>query len=69
MTTDHDDEARSMHRSTMEWEKIKAPFASLKKTSENTVPADLLWKKNTVSAEKTSWKVQIIREANKAKVS
>jgi hypothetical protein len=27
--------------------------------------ADLLWEKNTVSAGKTSWKVWIIRQANK----
>jgi len=47
---------------------ILAPFASLKKLSRNTVPADLLWEKNIVPAEKTSWKRQIIREAIRANV-
>ena len=37
----------------------------VEKTSRNTVPVDLLWEKNTVSAEKTSWKRRIIREANR----
>jgi len=34
--------------------------------SRNTIPTDLLWEKNTDPAKKTSWKVLIIREANKA---
>jgi len=40
------------------------PVHFAEKTSWNTVPADLLWEKNTVLAEKTSWKVRIISEAN-----
>ena len=36
----------------------------VEKTNRNTVPADLLWEKNTVLTEKTSWKRRIIREAN-----
>ena len=36
------------------------------KTSQNIVLADLLWEKNTVPAEKISWKRRIIREANRA---
>ena len=28
--------------------------------------ADLLWEKNIIPAEKTSWKVRIIRETNRA---
>ena len=39
------------------------------KTSRNTVPADLLREKNTVSSKKTSSKVRIIREANSAIIS
>ena len=42
------------------------PVRFAEKTSRNTVPVDLLWEKNTVPAEKTSWKVRIIREANRA---
>jgi len=34
-----------------------------KKISQNTIPADLLWEKNIVPAEKTSWKRRIIGEA------
>ena len=34
------------------------------KISRNTVLADLFLEKNTVPAEKTSWKRRIIREAN-----
>ena len=41
------------------------PVRFAEKTSRNTVPADLLWEKNTVPAEKTSWKRRIIREANR----
>ena len=43
------------------------PVRFVEKTSRNTVPVDLLWKKNTVPARKTSWKRRIIREANRAK--
>ena len=38
------------------------------KTSWNTVPTDLLWGKNIVPAKKISWKIWIIREANRANV-
>ena len=40
------------------------PVHFAEKTSRNTVLADLLWEKNTVPTEKTSWKRRIIREAN-----
>ena len=40
------------------------PVRFAEKISRNIVLADLLWEKNTVSAEKISWKRQIIREAN-----
>ena len=36
------------------------------KTSQNTVLANLLWEKNVVPAEKTSWKRQIIKKTNMA---
>jgi hypothetical protein len=36
------------------------------KTSCNTVPTDFLWEKNTVPAEKISWKVRIISRLNRA---
>ena len=37
-----------------------------KKTSQNTVPIDLLWEKHAVPVEKISWKVRIIRQTNRA---
>ena len=46
--------------------KYMAPFASLKKQAETLFSADLLWEKNTFSAEKTSWKVRIIKQANRS---
>ena len=42
------------------------PVRFVEKTSQNTVPVDLLWEKNTVSAEKISWKVRITTEANRS---
>ena len=39
------------------------------KTSWNIVLADLLWEKNTVPVEKTSWKVHIIRQKNRTLMS
>ena len=38
-----------------------SPVRFAEKISQNTVPADLLWEKNIVLAEKKSWKVRIIR--------
>jgi len=42
------------------------PDRFAEKTNRSTVPADLLWEKNTVPAEKTNYKRRIIREANRA---
>ena len=47
---------------------LLGPVCFAEKTSRNTVPADLLWEKNIISVKKTSWKVHIIREANKGHV-
>ena len=44
------------------------PIRFAEKTSQNIISADLLWEKNTVPTEKTSWKKQIIREANMTKI-
>ena len=44
------------------------PVRFAEKTSRNTVPTNLLWEKNIVPAEKTSWKKWIIRETNRARV-
>ena len=46
--------------------RAKAPFVLLKKQAETLFQLILLWEKNTVPAEKTSWKRRIIREANMA---
>ena len=42
------------------------PVRFAEQTSRNTVQPDLSWEKNTAPAEKTSWKVRIIRQANRA---
>ena len=44
---------------------VIGPVRFAEKISWNTIIADLLWEKNTILAKKTSWKVQIIRQANK----
>ena len=36
------------------------------KRSRNIIPIDLLWEKNIIPTKKISWKVRIIREANRA---
>ena len=39
-------------------------------TSRSTIPVNLLWEKNTVPTEKkTSWKVRIIKETNRARTA
>jgi len=48
------------------WKVWRGSVRFAEKTSWNSVPADLLWEKNTVLAEKITWKVRIIREANMA---
>ena len=65
----HEDETRLHCFQRQRVLEIEAPFAGLNfgwNWLENTVPAKLLGEKNTVPAEKTSWKVRIIREAHRA---
>jgi len=45
------------------------PVRFAEKTSRNTVPANLVWEKNTVPTEKTSWKERIITQANRTLVA
>jgi hypothetical protein len=47
---------------TQDWE----PVHFAEKSWLKVLFADLLWEKNTVQAKKTSWKVQIIRQTNRA---
>jgi len=46
--------------------KTVGPVRFAEKTSRNTVSDDLLWEKKTIPAKKTSWKIRIIRQANRA---
>jgi hypothetical protein len=45
-----------------------APFGWTDKSAEKALLADLLWEKNTVPAEKTSWKRRIISRVNRLNI-
>ena len=55
-----------VRRSPRKGNRIISPVRFPEKISRNAIPANLLWEKNTVPTEKTSWKVRIIRQANMA---
>jgi hypothetical protein len=49
----------------LEFDRIIGPICFTEKLWLEVLFADLVWEKNIVSAKKISWKIRIIRQANK----